>query len=499
MTYILALDQGTSSSRSIIFNRQGRIISVAQQEFEQIYPKPGWVEHNPMEIWHSQLRTANLAIEKAGVSVKDIAAIGITNQRETTILWNRETGEPVHNAIVWQDRRTNDICKKLRAQGLEPYINQTTGLRLDPYFSATKIKWILETNHAARRLANEGKLAFGTVDSWLIWQLSNGDSHVTDVSNASRTMLFNLKESSWDTRLLESLGIPANIMPKVLPSAADFAMTHKNLFGKQLPVCGVAGDQQSALFGQACFKPGMAKNTYGTGCFMLMNTGSSSEPSEHGLLNTHCAQATNTTSYAIEGSVFVGGAVVQWLRDGLNAINHSSEVEALARSVSDSGGVCLVPAFTGLGAPWWKPDARGTITGITRGTTIAHIARAALESIAFQSASVLQAMSQEAIKSNGSPLMELRVDGGAAANNFLMQFQADILGIPVIRPSNIETTALGAAWLAGIGAGIYKDLDELEQYWVQDRIFSPSMPYDQAQEMFEKWEHAVNQTTLDKA
>lgn len=494
MSYLLALDQGTSSSRSIIFTLEGKPIATAQQELEQIYPQPGWVEHNPMEIWHSQLRTAHQAIKKAGISAKQIAAVGITNQRETTVLWDKNTSEPIYNAIVWQDRRTESLCRKLQSEGLESLVTNKTGLRIDPYFSATKINWLLNNVPHAKTLAQQGRLAFGTIDSWLIWQLTKGSSHLSDVTNASRTMLFNIHTNQWDEKLLDTFNVPLSIMPQVLPSAYKFGTTHESIFGQSIPISGVAGDQQSALFGQACFEPGMAKNTYGTGCFMLMNTGNAFEQSRHGLITTSAAQTDFTPAFALEGSVFVAGAVVQWLRDGLKAIEQSNEIEALARSVPDSDGVVFVPAFTGLGAPWWQPNARGTITGITRGTTIAHIARAALESIAFQSASVLQAMSLDAVAANAQPLRELRVDGGAAVNNFLMQFQADLLGIPVIRPSNIETTALGAAWLAGLGAGIYSSVQELTGLWQQDTIFMPSITSEHASHLMQNWQQAIRQT-----
>lgn len=497
MTYLLALDQGTSSTRSIIFDRQGRVAGLAQHEFTQHYPQPGWVEHDPMEIWHTQLDTARLAIQRAGVAPAQIRALGITNQRETTVVWNRDTGEPIHNAIVWQDRRSEPACEALRQLGLEDTITQTTGLRIDAYFSATKLKWLLDTVPGARQLAQQGKLAFGTIDSWLIWQLTQGRRHVCDVSNASRTMLFNISTNQWDDQLLQALDIPAPLLPSVLPSAGDFGTTATELLGHNIPIMGVAGDQQSALFGQACFHPGMAKNTYGTGCFMLMNTGASFKTSGHGLVATSAAQTSQQTEYALEGSVFVAGAVVQWMRDGLNAVQQSSEIEALARSVPDSGGVAVVPAFTGLGAPWWKPNARGTITGITRGTHLGHIARASLESIAFQSASVLAAMSQDAVDCGAKPLTELRVDGGASVNNFLMQFQADLLGIPVIRPRNVETTALGAAWLAGLASGVFDSKEELEHLWIKDRVFTPQLSRPEAQSLMEQWEHAVRQTCAE--
>ena len=413
MTYLLALDQGTSSSRSIVFDTQGRIVASAQLELPQIYPRPGWVEHDPREIWRTQLATAREALAKAGLAAADIRALGITNQRETTVVWNRATGQPLHHAIVWQDRRAEPLCAQLREAGHADTIQRKTGLLIDAYFSGTKLRWILDNVNGARAAAERGELAFGTVDSWLIWQLTGGRRHVTDVSNASRTMLFNVHTNQWDDDLLALLEIPRALMPEVLPSAADFGRTAAEVLGGEIAIGGVAGDQQSALFGQACFSAGMAKNTYGTGCFMLMHTGGVFQTSANGLLTTAAAQPSAAPAYALEGSVFVGGAVVQWLRDGLRAIEHSGQVQQLAESVPDSGGVMMVPAFTGLGAPYWKPDARGTITGLTRGTTIAHIARAALESIAFQSAALLLAMSRDAVASGGAPVSELRVDGGA--------------------------------------------------------------------------------------
>ena len=497
MTYILALDQGTSSTRSIIFDRQGQVVALAQHALRQIYPQAGRVEHDATEIWQAQRDTARQALERAGLEARQIRAIGITNQRETTVVWNRDTGEPIHNAIVWQDRRSEPACALLRENGLEDVIRKTTGLRIDAYFSATKLMWLLDHVPGARQLAESGKLAFGTIDSWLIWQFTQGRRHVTDVSNASRTMLFDIHRNRWDDTLLQAMNIPASLLPEILPSAADFGTTHADILGHGIPIMGVAGDQQSALFGQACFKPGMAKNTYGTGCFMLMNTGSSFQVSRHGLVTTSTAQTSVRPEYALEGSVFVAGSVVQWLRDGLGAFEQSPQVEALARSVPDSDGVVVVPAFTGLGAPWWRPDARGAITGLTHGSTMAHIARAALESIAFQSASLLNAMSRDALDSGSTPLTELRVDGGASANNFLMQFQADLLGIPVIRPTNIETTALGAAWLAGLSSGLYQGKDELSALWRQDRIFTPELPRSQAGALMERWERAIRQACAE--
>lgn len=496
MTYLLALDQGTSSTRSIVFDRQGRIVALAQREFAQHYPQPGWVEHDPMEIWQTQRDTMREALEQAAVPLDAIRAIGITNQRETTVVWNRATGAPIYPAIVWQDRRAEPTCTALRERGLDAQILQKTGLRVDAYFSATKLKWILDHVPGARAQAENGELAFGTIDSWLIWQLTHGRCHLTDVSNASRTMLMNVHTNQWDTELLAMLDIPLGLMPEILPSAADYGSTDAEFLGRAIPICGVAGDQQSALFGQACFTPGMAKNTYGTGCFMLMHTGSNFQVSANGLVTTSAAQSDKQIEYALEGSVFVGGAVVQWLRDGLRAFERSSDVEALALSVPDSGEVMFVPAFTGLGAPYWDAQARGTIVGLTRGTTMAHIARAALESIAYQSAALLQAMSRDAQAAGGAPLAELRVDGGACVNDLLMQFQADLLGIPVVRPTMIETTALGAAFLAGLQAGVYQSKEELSALWQIERTFTPRIPRDQAAECLARWERAVRQACV---
>ena len=496
MTYLLALDQGTSSSRSIVFDVQGRIVAMAQQELPQIFPKPGWVEHDPMVIWRDQLATARQALTQAGLQARDIHAIGITNQRETTVLWNRRTGLPVHHAIVWQDRRAESTCAALRADSRAALIQQKSGLLIDAYFSGSKLKWLLDTVPGARQQAERGELAFGTIDSWLLWQLTGGAVHATDVSNASRTMLFNVLSNTWDAELMALLDIPASLMPAVLPSSAQYGQTVPELLGSAVPIGGVAGDQQSALFGQACFSAGMAKNTYGTGCFMLMHTGSTFQTSHNGLLTTSAAQTSAQPQFALEGSVFVGGAVVQWLRDGLGAIRSSSEVEALAQSVPDAGGVMLVPAFTGLGAPYWQPDARGSITGLTRGSTLAHIARAALESIAYQSAALLLAMSRDAVAAGAAPVTELRVDGGACVNDLLMQFQADLLGIAVVRPAVTETTALGAAYLAGLSSGLYAGTAELSAMWRAERSFIPSMSRDQAGSLMAKWEHAVRQTVL---
>ncbi|CAM4126076.1 glycerol kinase GlpK [Comamonas aquatilis] len=494
-TYLLALDQGTSSSRSIVFDAQGRLVASAQMELPQIYPQPGWVEHDPLEIWRTQLTTAKEALSKAGLGARDIRAVGITNQRETTVVWNRATGKPIHHAIVWQDRRAEPICAALRDAGLADSIQQKTGLLIDAYFSGTKLQWLLDHVPGARAAAERGELAFGTVDCWLIWQLTGGKRHVTDVSNASRTMLFNVHTNQWDEELLAALHIPKSLLPEVLPSAADFGKTAEHVLGGEIAIGGVAGDQQSALFGQGCFEAGMAKNTYGTGCFMLMHTGGQFQTSANGMLTTSAAQASTQPQFALEGSVFVGGAVVQWLRDGLQAIEHSGQVQQLAESVPDSGGVMMVPAFTGLGAPYWKPDARGTITGLTRGTTIAHIARAALESIAYQSAALLLAMSRDAVANGGRPVSELRVDGGACVNNLLMQFQADLLGIPVVRPACVETTALGAAYLAGLATGVYQSTEELSALWKAERRFMPTQDKARADELMQRWELAVRQTT----
>ena len=493
-THLLALDQGTSSSRSIVFDAQGRIVAMAQRELRQIYPQPGWVEHDPKDIWATQLATAKEALAKAGLRADQIASIGITNQRETTLLWNRLTGEPVYNAIVWQDRRAEPTCAALRERGLEPTFRTKTGLILDAYFSGTKLKWLLDTVPGARAAAQRGELAFGTVDTWLMWQLTGGEVHATDVTNASRTLLLDVHDNTWDDELLALLDVPRELLPAVHPSSHVFGSTKAELLGASLPIGGVAGDQQSALFGQACFKSGLAKNTYGTGCFMLMQTGEKFQSSTNGLITTSAAQPTTTPEFALEGSVFIGGAVVQWLRDGLRAIKGSGEVQSLAESVPDSGGVMFVPAFTGLGAPYWQADARGAIVGLTRGSTVAHIARAALESIAFQSAALLAAMSRDAIAAGGAPVAELRVDGGACVNDLLMQFQADLLGIPVVRPQVIETTALGAAYLAGLSCGLYRNLDELSAQWRVERTFYPTMSRERASELMTNWARAVRQT-----
>ena len=494
-TYLLALDQGTSSSRSIVFDVQGQVVAKAQREFRQIYPQPGWVEHDPMDLWQTQLATGREALAKAGLAASDIASIGITNQRETTLVWNRRTGQPIYNAIVWQDRRAEPACTELRARGLEATFRAKTGLILDAYFSGTKLKWILDHVDGARAAAQRGELAFGTVDSWLLWQLTGGQVHATDVSNAARTLMFNVHTSDWDDELLALLDIPRELLPAVHASSHVYGHTRADWLGASLPVGGIAGDQQSALFGQACFEAGLAKNTYGTGCFMLMHTGAQFRSSGNGLITTRAAQPGHTPEFALEGSVFIGGAVVQWLRDGLRAIPGSAQVQALAESVPDAGGVMFVPAFTGLGAPYWNAEARGAIVGLTRGSSVAHIARAALESIAFQSAALLQAMTRDAVAAGGAAVTELRVDGGACVNDLLMQFQADLLGIPVLRPKVIETTALGAAYLAGLSSGIWPDARALAAHWQPERRFLPTLPRERADELMANWARAVRQAT----
>jgi glycerol kinase len=494
--YLLALDQGTSSSRSVLFNRQGEIVAMAQQELPALYPQPGWVEQDPMQIWGSQLATARQVLREAGISAQQIGAMGITSQRETSMLWHRKTGYPLHNALVWQDRRTEPLCQSLREQGLAPTVQAKTGLLIDAYFSATKIKWLLDQVPGARAMADRHELAFGTVDSWLLWQLTGGTVHATDVSNAARTLLFDIHHNRWDPELLAALDIPVSLLPEVRPSSHLFGMSLPDWLGHAVPIGAMAGDQQSALFGQGCFQPGMAKNTYGTGCFLLMHTGTQASTSNNGLLCTRTVQTQQAApEYALEGSVFVGGAVVHWLRDGLKAIQSSAEVQALAQSVPDAGGVMMVPAFTGLGAPYWNPEARGTLTGLTRGTHLGHIARAALDSIALQSTALLQAMNRDVSRHGGSSVHELRVDGGACANDLLMQTQADLLGIPVVRPTVIETTALGAAQLAGLTLGVYSGLEELQNQRRIDRCFEPQISRDQAQATLTRWEHAIRQTT----
>jgi glycerol kinase len=486
--FLLALDQGTSSCRAIVFHRSGRIHAQAQREFTQYFPQPGWVEHDAEEIWQVQSGVARQALAQGGLQAADIAAIGITNQRETTVLWDRASGRPLHRAIVWQDRRTEALCADLRARGLAETVRADTGLVIDPYFSGTKLCWLLDQVPGARAAAEAGQLAFGTIDSWLLWRLTQGQVHATDVSNAARTMLYDIRRQAWHPGLLQALGLPPALLPQVHPSSHAFGET--TLLGGVIPVCGIAGDQQAALFGQACFSPGLVKNTYGTGCFMLMHTGTQMRTSGHGLISTAAAQVGTTPAYALEGSVFIGGAVVQWLRDGLQAISASTEVQGLAQSVPDAGGVMFVPAFTGLGAPYWDAQARGAILGLSRGSTVAHIARAALESIAYQSAALLQAMAADGVAPT-----ELRVDGGACVNDLLMQFQADLLGLPVLRPEVTETTALGAAWLAGLHAGVYASTAELAATWRVQRRFEPQMPRDQAAEKMAAWARAVRQAT----
>jgi glycerol kinase len=487
MPHVLALDQGTTSSRAIVFDDSGSIVSLAQREFQQIFPQSGWVEHDPQEIWDSQLAVAQEALAGAGLRAGGVAALGITNQRETTLVWDRKTGLPVSNAIVWQDRRTAAACDRLKRDGLEPLFRERTGLVIDPYFSGTKLAWILENVRGAREGAAEGRLAFGTVDSWLIWKLTGGRLHGTDVTNASRTLLYDIHRQDWDDELLAALEVPRAMLPEVRPSSEVYAETLPGLFGGPIPIAGVAGDQQAALFGQACLRPGMAKSTYGTGCFLLLNTGDRPIRSQHELLTTPAWKIGTRTEYALEGSVFVGGAVVQWLRDGLGIIHSSAEIEALAASVPDAGGVVLVPAFTGLGAPHWDPYARGALVGITRATTAAHLARAALEAIAFQVADVLGAMEAD----SGVPLAELRVDGGAAANDLLMQFQADVTGVPVVRSRVQETTALGAAYLAGLATGVWTGTDEITARWQAERFFEPSLDRARAEELKARWSRAV--------
>jgi glycerol kinase len=485
MPYVLALDQGTTSSRAVVFDESGAEIAIAQREFQQIFPRPGWVEHDPLEIWNSQLTVARQALRRAGLAAGDLAALGITNQRETVVVWDRATGLPVTNAIVWQDRRTAEVCDRLKREGHEPLFRERTGLVLDPYFSGTKLAWILDHVPGARE--NVGRLAFGTVDSWLLWKLTGGALHATDVTNASRTLLWNLHSGDWDGELLKLLDVPREILPEVRSSSEVYGETLAELLGAPVPIAGVAGDQQAALFGQACLRPGMVKNTYGTGCFLLMNAGDRPAVSRHELLTTPAWRIGGRTEYALEGSVFVAGAVVQWLRDGLGLVRSAGEIEALAASVPDSGGVVLVPAFTGLGAPHWDPYARGALLGITRGTTAAHIARAALEAIAFQVADVLDAMAAD----SGVPVAELRVDGGATVNDLLMQLQADLAGVPVVRPRIQETTALGAAYLAGLAVGVWKDTGDIAERWQVERRFEPALDRDQAAALRARWNRAV--------
>ncbi|CUH91615.1 glycerol kinase GlpK [Herbinix luporum] len=488
--YVMALDQGTTSSRCIIFDKSGKIKSMAGKEFTQIYPKAGWVEHNPMEIWSSQISVATEAMAKLGIEAGEIASIGITNQRETTIIWNKNTGQPIYNAIVWQCRRTSDMIDELKEKGLEPYIRETTGLIPDAYFSATKIKWILDNVPGARKEAEKGNLLFGTVDSWLIWNLTKGKVFVTDYTNASRTMMFDIKKLKWDERILRELNIPYSMLPEVKPSSYTYGYTDKSLFGEEIPISGAAGDQQAALFGQCCFEKGEAKNTYGTGCFLLMNTGEEVVKSKQGLLTTIAACTDDKVIYALEGSVFVAGAAIQWLRDELRLIHTASESEKYAYEVNDTNGIYVVPAFTGLGAPYWDQYARGAIVGITRGCNREHIIRATLESIAYQTYDVIKAMESDL---DGS-LKTLRVDGGASVNNFLMQFQADILNTQVLRPECIETTALGAAYLAGLSVGFWKDKEEIKKNWALSKTFEPNMDEKSREELIKGWRKAVNRS-----
>jgi glycerol kinase len=488
MSVILALDQGTTSCRAILFDQLGGIRAVVQKEFRQVYPQAGWVEHDPLEIWSAQLEVGRQALAQAGMEAKEVAAIGITNQRETVVVWDRQTGQPIHNAIVWQDRRTARFCDELKRGGYGDLIARKSGLVIDAYFSGSKVRWLLDNVPGARQRAARGELAFGTIDTWLIWQLTGCALHVTDPSNASRTMLFNLQTGAWDDELLALLNVPREVLPEVRSSSEIYGETAPGVFPSPIRLAGIAGDQQAALFGQNCFHRGLAKNTYGTGCFMLMNIGQQPTPSKHQLLTTVAWQANGQTDYALEGSVFIGGAVVQWLRDGLGLIKSSAEVEPLAASVPDSGGVYLVPAFAGLGAPHWDQYARGTSTGLTRGTTAAHLARAALEGIAFQVADVLDVMKED----SGIALSELRVDGGAANNNLLMQFQADILQVPIVRPKIVETTALGAAYLAGLAVGFWKDRAEVQRVWKADRVFEPKQSADAAAYRRRRWAEALD-------
>ena len=488
--WLLALDQGTTSSRAIVFDAEGNEAATAQKELRQIYPQPGWVEHDPLDIWQDQLAVAQAALRQAGLGAGDIAAIGIANQRETVVLWERASGRPLANAIVWQDRRTAEACARLKAEGAEGLVREKTGLVLDPYFSATKLAWLLDRLPGARARAQRGELAAGTVDSWLAWNLSGGRLHITDPSNASRTSLFNIRSGDWDADLLALFGIPRELLPRVVRSSALWGETAPALFGAPIRLGGMAGDQQAALFGQACHGAGMAKNTYGTGCFLLMHSGGQAVASANGLIATCAAQTGDAPEYALEGSVFIGGAVVQWLRDGLGLIRRAADIEALAAGVPDAGGVVFVPAFAGLGAPHWNPAARGALLGLTRGTTAAHIARAALEAIAFQSVELVEAMSADC----GQPLAELRVDGGAAANGLLMQFQADLLGVPVLRPRILETTALGAAYLAGLAAGVWASRAEIAAHWARERTFEPRQPRAAAAARMAEWRRAVRGT-----
>jgi glycerol kinase len=485
--YILSLDQGTTSSRAIVFNKQGAIVSTAQKEFRQIYPKPGWVEHDAQEIWSTQAGTAAEAVASAGINGKALSGIGITNQRETTVVWDRESGQPIYNAIVWQDRRTSDYCDQLKDEGHADMIQDKTGLVIDAYFSGTKVKWILDNVEGAREKAENGELAFGTIDSWLIWNFTQGELHITDVTNASRTLLFNINTMDWDDEILELMNIPKSMLPEVKQSSEVYGNTKTTLFASKVPIAGIAGDQQSALFGQMCTEKGMVKNTYGTGCFMLMNIGDKPIKSENNLLTTVAWKVNGKTTYALEGSVFIAGAVVQWLRDEMSIIQESKDIEYFAGKVEDSDGVYLVPAFAGLGAPYWNQHARGTMVGITRGTNRAHIARAAQDSIAYQVTDLLTAMNAD----SGIDIKELRVDGGATVNNTLMQFQSDLLEVPVIRPKITETTALGAAYLAGLAVGYWDDIEEIRQQWQVDKKFEPEMDQAKVKELTNGWKRAV--------
>lgn len=493
--YILALDQGTSSSRAIVFDHEGRICATAQKEFPQHFPKPGWVEHDPKDIWSSEASVIAEAITALGINGLNIEGIGITNQRETTIVWDAETGEPVYNAIVWQDRRTSEYCDSLKEQNLTGFIREKTGLIIDAYFSATKIRWILENVPGARARAEAGKLRFGTVDTWLLWNLTRGECHMTDVSNASRTMLFNIHTLNWDEDLMKLFGIPMSMLPEVHSSSEIYGYTKTTIFAHKVPVAGIAGDQQAALFGQMCTTPGSVKNTYGTGCFLLMNSGTKPITSSHNLLTTIAWKIGDTVNYALEGSIFVGGSVVQWLRDGLGIIKSSSEIESLAMTVPDNGGVYFVPALTGLGAPYWDQYAKGTICGLTRGTTAAHIARAALEGIAFETMDIVNAMEHDA----GIKLAELKVDGGASRNNLMMQFQADILGTKVIRPKITETTAMGACYLAGLATGYWDSLDDIKRQWNADKVFEPLAPAEKVLKLKEGWANAIGRTLTENS
>lgn len=488
--YILALDQGTTSSRAIIFDKKGRQVAVAQKDFEQHFPKAGWVEHDPVEIWTSQASVATEVITKSNITAAQIAGIGITNQRETTILWDRKTGKPVYNAIVWQDRRTSAYCNQLKEQGYAETIREKTGLIIDAYFSATKIKWILDNVEGVRERAERGEICFGTVDSWLIWKLSSGKAHLTDVTNASRTMIYNIHSLRWDEELLKIFDIPASILPEVKSSSEVFCTTAGDIFSAKIPIAGIAGDQQAALFGQLCLKPGMAKTTYGTGCFLVMNTGEKPVTSDNQLLTTIAWKIGDKVNYALEGSVFIGGAAIQWLRDGISLLDHAKESEALAESLPDNDGVYFVPALTGLGAPYWNQDARGAFFGITRGTSVAHMTRAALEAIAYQVYDVLKAMEKDA----GEEVREMRVDGGATANNFLMQFQADLVRCTIKRPKMLETTALGAAYLAGLATGYWEDVEDLRELWEADQSFEPKQDAEKVKKYLHFWHKAVNRS-----